>query len=201
MKKIICLMIFMFIALYAPVRLNAGALPEYVRVGLTGLSGASAVPVGNGRIAVGYGYDMYFTRSAELAGNLTAVTVDFYFVDTGVYFTDYFTAKTAADAYVYAGQNAAAALLDDYSFAVYIGGFTSEADAIDAAGMLPGSAVLPPARRAAIADNSHIALIFDNLYKHGRIAAADGEFIIIGGKTYRGSVELYTDQRGRFCRL
>jgi len=175
--------------LFRPVIANASALPASVRVGLTSsYNNVSEIKIANSAISFGYAN----MEAAVIYGGFSAVPTDMYYLKTDELFSDYDRARQSAEAYAASGHKACVGFIDSGTYAVYFGGYKTEADALSAnAAIGKQTAVLAPdRRRTALIENSSPVIIFDNLNKHGMISGAGGEFIRLGANFYRGAIEL-----------
>jgi len=175
-------------------------LPANVRVGIRALRNAPSVPIGNQEIVIGYETNQSFTQSAALvsaSGAFSAVPADMYYVRTDYRYSDYASALQSADNYTASGYKACVALLDDFVFAVYFGGYQSESEAESVKNNLSGGYVLnPEAYRTAITDGANPVIVFDNPEKNGQLksdvlqAGGTQHRIQAGGTWYRGGIEI-----------
>lgn len=167
---------------------------QRVRVGIESYKNAGEIPIGNKDILIGFESNQSFVSSAAIntAGAFSAVPASLYYVRVDAFFNDYSQAKASAEGFKANGYKACAALLDDFNFAVYLGGYQSEGEALSVKNSIQqNSSLLNPAGyRTAITENGYTIIIFDNPNKNGQIKGSTT--VSIGSRRYRGAIE--------FCR-
>lgn len=166
-----------------------------IRIGLESrYINASSVHISNSSILVGFDNGQGFVSSAHIASpqGINMVVNNNFYLDTKERFKDYQSAKSRAIELSNTERNAVVVIIDNNIFGIYFGGYSSEEEAILALNTIQEAKVVVPAstkRVTAKVGNSPL-LIFDSPTKHPQIIDGDGGFISLGGRTYRGVMEV-----------
>jgi len=191
MKRFVCFCLALAFAFFM-----RGSFYAAMRVGISAYQNAALVPVGNNEIHIGFASDMGFSASAVLytTGAFSVTPANLYYVRPDNTYSNYETAKQAADSFNAGGFGACVGITDDSLFMVYIGGFNGEAEAARALNAYPAAVLLSPAsHRTAINIDGNPIVIFDNPSKNAQIK---GNETTVGSRRYRGTIEILRGNSG-----
>lgn len=165
-----------------------------IRIGLESRHlNSQTVPITNGSILFGYSNGQAFSPSTHIiAEEGFSFSVDNnYYLGTNERFNDYQSARNRANA-INGGNNVKVAFLDNNSFSLYFGGYTTEAEAINALNENQEFSLVIPSsnKRVRLNDGENTVVIFDNASKHPQIIDGNGGFVTLGGRSYRGVMEI-----------
>lgn len=164
-----------------------------IRIGLESrYFNSQVVPISNSSILIGYSNGQAFSPSTHIIsqeGFSFNVDNNFY-LSTNERFNDYQSAINRANE-INGGNNTKVAFLDNNSFSIYFGGYNTEAEAINAlTENREFSLVIPSSNKVRLNDGENTVIIFDNATKHPQIIDGNGGFVTLGGRTYRGIIEI-----------
>ena len=152
-----------------------------IRIGLESrYLNAQSVRINNVTISVGLSSNYGFIPSMHISsyGGFSVVVCHGVYADTGERFSDFYTASDHAS-HIYNGK---VVLLDHGNFGVYVGPF----DNVGAASAY-GHVVDASNRRIRLMVNGAIVMVANNPIQ---LVDADGGFVHLGGRMYRGVMEL-----------
>lgn len=170
-------------------------LPLHIRVGLTyKFKEAESVPVTNQSISIGYESGGQFFESAVLSPALSfsMTYTNLYYLKTEQAYPDYNSAKEAAYIMETVTQyKAVPCLTGTNAWAVYIGGFSNEAEAAEANNKIAeaSSVVKSNGRRTSLLDGTSAVMLFDSQDFYPQIRGISGETIKLGDRSFRGRIE------------
>ncbi|MCL2351909.1 MAG: SpoIID/LytB domain-containing protein [Firmicutes bacterium] len=181
-----------------PASVSASSLPAVLRVGLeSSWRNAGSVPIDSPALAVGY--NLGGNGNADLIGNAAAVITRssaFVAVPAPGPFVRKASAASYGDAAALArslagsGQGAAPALDSDGTWSVFAYGYASEAAARADADASGGAFLADNGLRVMLTDGGICAVVFENGAGFCRVADAYQGATSLGGRSYRGAIEL-----------
>ena len=197
MKKLPIILLLSFILCLCGVMampVMAYEIPVYIRIGLTyRYKDVDTVPIMSPSVAVGYEQDGVFYEAGVITASaqFSMIPVNMHYVKLMKSYSDYASARAAADAFITLGHKAAPCLAGIGTWYVYLGGYPTEADAVNVHNSLIEETAIATAnnRRTALMDGSRVAALFDHPNLFPQFLDAQGGYMRLTERTYRGRVE------------
>lgn len=194
-KRIIAGLVIITVILGNIGAVNAAEPPYEVRVGLeTKFKEQASISIGNKGLAVGYEVNQTFMVSGVIyaSSSFSAVPSNAYYVKLETNYPSYEAANQAAAYYINFGITAVPCLIAANTWVVYLGGFSTEGEAMNASYSTGESAAIvsPNGRTVVLTDGGTAVALFDNSYSFAQFKDADNGTVSLGDRRYRGRIEL-----------